>query len=127
MVMVWILWCILASLILFFFYLFIKTTATPNRKFRHAVKQKQFYMVDDKNNVRKNLLLTFKGVILEGEKHPGTSKNSLDVGSIYIWTWNPADIEKMDLADFFFIEQKILKQYPKAKINWNNPFFKLMS
>jgi hypothetical protein len=124
--MVWILWCILISLILYFLNLFIKTLGTPNRKFKHAVKQKRYYIMDDKNNVRKNFLLTYKGVVFEGEKHLGFGKNSFAVDSIYIWLHDSADIEKLGLTDFLFIEQKILKQYPKAKINWNNPFFELM-
>jgi hypothetical protein len=124
--MVWFLWCILISLILYFLNLFIKTIGTPNRKFKHAVKQKRYYIIDDKNNVRKNFLLTYKGVVLEGEKHIDSDINSFRVDSIYIWTHNSADLTKLDLPDYLFIEQKIHKQYPKAKINWNNPFFELM-
>lgn len=124
--MVWILWCFLVSLILYFLYLFIKTTGTPNRKFRYAVKQKCFYIMDDKKNVRKNFLLTYKGFIFEGEKHTGSGKKTFAVDSIYIWIQNTGDLGQIKLADILFIEKKILKQYPRAKINWNHPFFELM-
>lgn len=83
-------------------------------------------MIDDKNNVRKNFLITFKGAVFEGEKHLGSGKTSFTVDSIYIWAQHSADLEKINLTDYFYIEQEILKQYPKAKINWNNPFFELM-
>jgi hypothetical protein len=124
--MVWILWCFLFSLILYFLNLFIKTVGTPNRKFKHAVKHKRYYIIDDRNNVRKNFLLTYKGVVFEGEKHLGPEKNSFRVDSIYVWAHNSAALTKVSLPDLLFIEQKIQKQYPKAKINWNNPFFELM-
>ncbi len=124
--MAWIMRGILLGLILFLLYLFLKTTLKPNRKFRQAVKQKRFYMVDNKNNVRKNFLLTFKGAIFEGEKHLGTGENSFEVDTIFIWMHDYTNLERLARNDFFFIEQKILKQYPKAKINWHNPFYELM-
>jgi hypothetical protein len=120
--MVWTMRCFLLALILYFLYLLIKTTLTPNRRFRHAVKQERFYMLDDPNNVRKNILLTCKGAIFEGEKYLGTGKNSGDVVSIHIWARNPKDFEKIAPQYLFAIERKILKQYPNAKINWKNPF-----
>lgn len=83
-------------------------------------------MIDDKKNVRKNFLITYQGAVFEGEKHPGSGKNPFEVDSIYIWAQHSADLKKLNLSDFFYIEQQILKQYPKAKINWNNPFFELM-
>lgn len=119
--------CILLALIIFLIYLFLKTTLRPSRKFRHAVKQKRFYMIDTKNNVRKNFLLTFKGVVFEGEKHLGTNKNSDAVDTIYIRICNPDKLEGMIRNDFFFIEQKILKVYPEAQIHWDNPFYEVMS
>jgi hypothetical protein len=118
---------ILLALIIFFIYLFLKTTLTQNRKFRHAVKQKRFYMIDTKNNVRKNLLLTLNGAVFEGEKHLDSNKNTNSVDTIYIRIRNPADLEGMVRKDFFFIEQKILKAYPGAQIHWDNPFYELMS
>lgn len=124
--MVWMMWFILLMLTVFFFNLFIKTMLTPNRKFRQAVKQKYFYMIDDKKNVRKNFLITYKGAVLEGAKYLGTNKNPHTVVSIYIWIRDPDGMEDMGREDFFFIEKKILKLYPRAAINWNNPFYELM-
>lgn len=124
--MIGIMWVILFTVTLFFLNLFIKTSLMPNRKFRYAVKQKCFYMIDDTKNVRKNFLLTYKGAVFEGEKYLGTGKYSFTVDSIFIWKRDSNGIEKLGRQDFFFIEQKILKQYPGAKINWNNPFYEWM-
>lgn len=124
--MVWMLRFMLLVLILFLVYLFIKTTVTSNRKFRQAVKQECFYMVDDIKNVRRNFHLTFKGAVFEGEKYLGTGKNSFEVVSISLWIRDPNQLKRLLLQDFCFIEQKILKTYPKAKIHWKTPFNELM-
>lgn len=124
--MIWIMWSILFLLIYFFLFLFMKTTQMPNQKLKQAVKQKRFYMDDNKSNARKNFLLTYKGIVFEGEKHAEIRKNFCEVVSIYIWLRKPADINRLAPQDFFYIEKKILQQYPQAKINWNSPFYESM-
>ena len=76
---------LLFALILFLLYRMVKFIINPKRKLELAHEQKRYYFLDDQNNVRKNFLLTYKGVLFEGEKYLGTTDNAFDVVSIFIW------------------------------------------
>jgi hypothetical protein len=112
---------ILLALIIFFFNIIFKSIFSSNRRFNHACTHKRYYLVDDKENIRKNFILTYKGAVFEGEKFPGTAEDSREVISILLWIHDPAALIEMGKADFLFIEQKIHEQYPLAKINWKHP------
>jgi hypothetical protein len=124
--MVWLFRLILFILILFFLYMSITFLITPNRKLEKARKRKQYYLHDDIRNVRKDLLLTYKGAIFEGEKYLGNTDQAIDVVSITIWAHDIDSLKGMVKDDFYFIEKKIMEQYPLATIHWKSPMKELM-
>ncbi|MGD6833305.1 sigma-w pathway protein ysdB [Sutcliffiella halmapala] len=111
----------LLALIIFIIYSIFKYLLNPKRKLELAHEQKNFYLLDQKNNVRKNFLLTYKGVMFEGEKYLGTTEKSFEVISIFIWPKNPEKLEGLKKQDFSFIQKEIRKQYPDAIIDWKSP------
>lgn len=113
-------------LFIFFIYSVVKYLFHPKRKLELAQEKKQFYFLDDQDNVRKNFLLTFKGVLFEGEKYLGTTPSAFDVVSIFIWPVNTSSLKGLYVEDFQFIEQMIKADYPSAKIDWKSPVKELM-
>lgn len=111
----------LLALIIFIIYSIFKYLLNPKRKLELAHEQKNFYLLDQKNNVRKNFMLTYKGVMFEGEKYLGTTEKSFEVISIFIWPKNPEKLEGLKKQDFSFIQKEVLKQYPDAIIDWKSP------
>lgn len=99
---------------------------SPKRKLELAHEQKKYYFLDNQENVRKNFLLTYKGVLFEGEKYLGTTEHAFEVVSIFIWPRNTASLKGMVRDDFLFIERKILEYYPNAKIDWKSPVKEFM-
>jgi cbb3-type cytochrome oxidase subunit 3 len=111
-------------LIAAFFYLIyyaVRYIFHPKRKLELAHEQKKIYLYDDPNNVRKNFLVTYKGVLFEGEKYLGTTESAFEVVSIFIWPKDTAKLKGLTKQDFHFIEQKIREQYPNAVIDWKSP------
>ena len=90
------------------------------------MKQQQFYFYDDVKNVRKNFFITYKGAMFEGEKYLGTTENSFDVVSIFVWVKDEAKLQGFTKDDFHFLKSEILSNYPKADIGWKNPIEQLM-
>ncbi|MBO1514270.1 sigma-w pathway protein ysdB [Metabacillus bambusae] len=117
---------LLIALILFLVYTGFKYLFNPKRKLELANEQKQFYLLDDKENVRKNFLLTYKGVLFEGEKYLGTTTNAFEVVSIFIWAKSTSKLQGLTLEDFSHIEDQVKKQYPYAKIDWKSPIKELL-
>jgi cbb3-type cytochrome oxidase subunit 3 len=111
----------LLALIIFIIYSIFKYLLNPKRKLELAHEQKNFYLLDQKNNVRKNFLLTYKGVMFEGEKYLGTTEKSFEVISIFIWPKNPEKLKGLRKQDFSFIQKEVRKQYPDAIIDWKSP------
>ncbi|MGD6855504.1 sigma-w pathway protein ysdB [Bacillus infantis] len=125
--MMWAIRLLLFALILFLIYTCVKYIINPKRKLELAHEQKRYYFLDDQNNVRKNFLITYKGVLLEGEKYLGTTDNAFEVVSIFIWPHNQTSLKGMVREDFQFIERKISEQYPNAKLDWKSPIKEFMS
>lgn len=117
---------LLIALILYLVYTGFKYLFNPKRKLELANEQKQFYLLDDKVNVRKNFLLTYKGVLFEGEKYLGTTTNAFEVVSIFIWAKSTSKLQGLTLADFSHIEDQVKKHYPYAKIDWKSPIKELL-
>ncbi len=111
---------ILAAVILLIYSAF-KYVLNPMRKLELAHDQKKFYLLDEQNNVRKNMLLTYKGVLFEGEKYLGTTEKSFEVVDISMRVKQPDRLVGMDREDFYFIEKEILIRYPNAKVEWKSP------
>jgi cbb3-type cytochrome oxidase subunit 3 len=118
--MVWLLRFVFLIFIIFFFYLAVKFLFTTNRKLESARRQKRFLLIDNED-VRKNFLLTYKGAVFAGEKYMGTTDNTFDIVSISIWPENPAHLKGLVREDFYFVDKKILEQYPSAEIIWKSP------
>ncbi|WP_096202735.1 sigma-w pathway protein ysdB [Bacillus sp. FJAT-45350] len=102
-------------------YSVIKYILNPKRKLELAHEKKEFYFHDEKQNVRKNFLITYKGVMFEGEKYLGTTEQSFEVVSVYMWAKNTQLLQGLDRQDFYFIEQEVLIHYPNATIEWKSP------
>lgn len=107
-------------------YTAYKYVMNPKRKLELAQEKKQFYYYDDVDNVKKNFLITYKGVLFEGEKYLGTTEDSFEVVSIAIWTKHPNKLKGFDRQDLYFLEKEILIHYPHAKIEWKNPIDQLL-
>ncbi|GLB58448.1 sigma-w pathway protein ysdB [Cytobacillus sp. NCCP-133] len=117
----WLLRMLLFALILFLIYTAVKYLLNSKRKLELAHEQKRYYFWDDPENVRKNFLITYKGVLFEGEKYLGTTDNAFEVVSIFIWPRSTAALKGMVREDFLFIERKISEAYPNAKVDWKSP------
>ncbi len=107
-------------------YSAIKYLINPKRKLELAHEKKLFYFFDDRQNIRKNFLTTYRGVLFEGEKYLGTTENSFEVITIQIWAKNINNLQGLNKEDFYFIEKEILRVYPNANINWNSPIKELL-
>ncbi|HHW37668.1 MAG TPA: sigma-w pathway protein ysdB [Bacillales bacterium] len=112
---------LILALMIFLIIKTIKYIANPKRKLELAHEQKQFYFWDIHENVRKNFLLTYKGVLFEGEKYLGTTDNAFDVVSVFIWAKNPDKLQGLEREDFLKIQEEVKKHYPNARIDWKNP------
>ena len=114
------------ALMIFLIYLAIKYILNPKRKLELAHEQKRYYLLDNPKDVRKNFLLTYKGVLFEGEKYLGTTANAFEVVSVDIWPHSIPSLNGMVREDFEFIEEKVLENYPNAKIYWKEPIGEFM-
>ncbi|HYK74616.1 MAG TPA: sigma-w pathway protein ysdB [Pseudoneobacillus sp.] len=122
----WFLRILLLAFILFLIYYLIKYIFNPKRKLELAHEQKRYFLYDDLNNVRKNFLLTYKGVLFEGEKYLGTTNQAFEVVSIFIWPRNLASLKGMTKDDFLLIEENVRINYPNAIIDWKSPIKELL-
>lgn len=122
----WLVRFLLFALILFLIYTTIKYILNPKRKLELAHEQKRFYFLDDPNNIRKNFLITYKGVLFEGEKYLGTTIDAFEIISIFVWPKSNASLNGLVRDDFLFIERKIQSAYPNAKIDWKSPIKEFM-
>ena len=112
---------ILFLIILFLLYTAIKYMLSPRRKLELAHEQRKFYFFDDPKNIRKNFLLTYQGVLFEGEKYLGTTERAFEVVSIFLWPKKTDDLHGLQREDFLTIEEAVKKQYPAALIDWKSP------
>lgn len=114
------------ALVFYLFYRLIRYVLDPKRKLDAAVEAESYYFYDDVKNVRKNFFITLRGVVFEGEKYLGTTKDAFEVVSIFVWTEHPDKLQGFTKEDFYFLEKEILMNYPEADISWKNPIEKLM-
>ncbi|MFF2450460.1 sigma-w pathway protein ysdB [Neobacillus sp. NPDC058068] len=118
--MIWLLRFVLLFFIFFLFYAVVKILFTSSRKLESARKHNRFLLIDN-DDVRKNFMLTYKGAVFAGEKYMGTADNTFDVVSISIWPESTISLKGLVKDDFFYIDKKILENYPNAEINWKSP------
>ncbi len=112
--------------ILFLLYTAYKYVINPKRKLEIAKDKKQFYFFDDVDNVKRNFLMTYKGILFEGEKYIGTTESSFDVVSIIIYTKHTNQLKGLERDDLYFLEKEVLIHYPYATIEWKHPISKLL-
>jgi hypothetical protein len=124
--MLWLIRLLILALIIYLFYRSLKYIIDPKRKLELAQEQKRFYFLDDQENVRKNFYVTYKGVLFEGEKYLGTTEDSFEVVSIFVWVNNVSSLKGMGCEDFHYVQNEIKERYPKAKIDWKSPINELM-
>lgn len=111
--MVWLVIILLCAALIFFLFRFISFTLSPERRLAMAQRRGNFYLLDKKENVRMNFLLTYKGHLFEGEKYAtGTT-----VDHILVWMTDPYNT-KLSNDDVTFIHQTIQNTYPYAKIEY---------
>jgi hypothetical protein len=122
----WFLRILLLALILSLIYYLIKYIFNPKRKLELAHEQKRYYFFDDYDNVRKNFLVTYNGVLFEGEKYLGTTSNSFEVVSIFIFPRDLAALKGLTKEDFLIIEKNVQGHYPNAKVDWKSPIKDLL-
>jgi hypothetical protein len=108
-------------LIIYLLYRAFKYIVNPKRKLELAMEQKKFYFLDDQENVRKNFLVTYKGVLFQGEKYLGTTDRAFDVVSIFVWVENSSSLKGISYEDLKYVETEILERYPNASIDWKSP------
>lgn len=104
----------------------IKYLFDPRRKLEKAHREGHFYLLDDPDNVRKNVLFTYRKALFEGEKFLGAADDSLEVTSVIIRTEDMDALLGLNLRDFQFIEKELLLRYPKAEIEWRSPIKELL-
>ncbi|AMA72008.1 MULTISPECIES: hypothetical protein [Aneurinibacillus] len=107
---------IIAFIVWWFQYIF-----NPKRKLESALEKKRTFFLDDRNNVRRNFLLTYKGVLFEGEKYLGNTEDKFTVTKISIWSRQPERLHGLTRNDFFEIAEIIAESYPDAEIEWKTP------
>lgn len=107
--------------IFYFLYKGVKRFLHPARKLRSSQKHKQFFLLDEKHNARKNFTLTYKGFLFEGEKYLRDGEDTESVNSILISAVSPADAESLTQADLFYIEEQVKQHYPEAEVEWEEP------
>jgi len=115
------------ALIIYFIYKIIHFFLDPKRKLESAHEQKRYFFYDIPENVRKNFLITYNGVMFEGEKYLGTTDRSFEVVSIFIYPHNNDLLHGLSFDDFVFIENEIKLRYPNADIDWKSPVKELMN
>ncbi|MFB4210709.1 sigma-w pathway protein ysdB [Shouchella sp. JSM 1781072] len=101
-------------------YSLIKYTLKPERKLSKAQEKREFYFLDDEDNVRKNFFITYKGLMFEGEKYLEATSDSFDVTRIQMHT-DAHTLKGFRYEDFHFLEEEIRIRYPQAVIEWNQP------
>ncbi|WP_079708304.1 sigma-w pathway protein ysdB [Paraliobacillus ryukyuensis] len=113
--------------IVFLVYIAYKYVVNPKRKLNVAKEKKQFYFLDEEENVQKNFLMTYKGILFEGEKYIGTIENAFDVVSISVYAKEPEALKGLERDDLFFLEKEILIHYPFATVEWKYPINELLN
>lgn len=117
---------IIIALIIYLFYRLLKFIFDPKRKLDAALESGTYYFHDDVGNVRRNFFIAIRGVLFEGEKYLGTTKEAFDVVSIFVWTETPDKLIGFSKEDFHFLEKEIRMNYPDADISWKSPIEQLM-
>jgi len=107
-------------------YLIINYIFNPKRKLELAQQKGDLFILDDPKNTRKNMLITYKGALFEGEKYLGTADEAFRIIHIKIWTDDKTKLHGISKQDLIDIEQIIIDSYPYALIEWASPMKELI-
>ncbi|MBS4208812.1 sigma-w pathway protein ysdB [Bacillus sp. FJAT-50079] len=118
---------VIFAAIIYLIYKIVMYIVSPKRKLESAHEQKKFFFYDVPDNIRKNFLITLKGVMFEGEKYLGTTDRAFDVVSIFVWPKNSDVLQGLTYDDFMMIENEIKLRYPHAVIDWKSPIKELIA
>lgn len=125
--MLWLIRLAIFAIIIYLILKIIKYLFNPKRKLEIAHEEKRYFFYDDLENVRKNFLITYNGVMFEGEKYLGTTNTSFEVISIFVWPHNLSALHGLSYQDFLFLEKEIKLRYPSATVDWKSPIKELVS
>ncbi|MCP3025483.1 sigma-w pathway protein ysdB [Halobacillus sp. A5] len=106
-------------------YTVFKFYTDPHRKLEQAQHNKEFYFHDDPENTKHNFIMTYRGILFEGEKYLGATENAFEVLTIYVSAKEPAKLKGLEREDLYFLEEQILIHYPYSKIEWKYPINRL--
>ncbi|MBG9783952.1 sigma-w pathway protein ysdB [Shouchella lehensis] len=106
-------------------YSLVKYIVKPERKLTKAQEKREFYFLDEEENVRKNFFITYKGLLFEGEKYLEATADSFDITRIHM-NLDQHSLKGFRYEDFHFLEEEIRIRYPKATIEWSKPVKEFM-
>ncbi len=112
---------VLLALLIYFIYMGVKFYANPKRRLRLAQSKENFYFIDEQKNTRKNLQLTYKGVLFEGEKHIPSKDHPLFIHTIFVWTENPEKLNRFSAGDFEEVEKRYWSGIRIARLIGTSP------
>src|SRR5690606_23338383 len=115
------------GLIIYLIYKIVKFLLDAKRKLETAHEQKKYFFYDIPDNIRKNFLITYNGVMFEGEKYLGTTDDSFEVVSIFIWPHNTDLLKGLSYEDFVYIEREVKLRYPDSEIDWKSTIKELLA
>jgi len=125
--MIYVLRLVIFAFIIYLIYKTVKFIIDPKRKLESAHEQKKYFFYDNPENIRKNFLVTYNGVMFEGEKYLGTTDRSFEVVSIFIWPHNADLLKGLSYEDFVYIENEVKLRYPDSEIDWKSPIKELLA
>ncbi|MEW9675473.1 sigma-w pathway protein ysdB [Lentibacillus sp. L22] len=112
--------------LVFLIYTLLQYLRNPRRKIQIAKQQKEFFLLDDEQNSKKNLQFVYKGCLFEGEKYLGTTDQAFEVVTIQVTVPEPLDLRGLTRDDLYFLEKELLIRYPYAQIEWKHPINQLL-
>ncbi|QQZ10648.1 sigma-w pathway protein ysdB [Heyndrickxia vini] len=119
--MLWLIRIAIFALVIYFLAKIITYLRNPKRKLQLAHTEKRYYFYDDSENIRKNFLITYNGVLLEGEKYVRSNETPFDVISIFVWPHDLQLLNTLNYQDILFLEKEVKLKYPNATIDWKSP------
>src|SRR5699024_7234316 len=102
-------------------YTLVQYFRSPYRKLKKSIRQGVYFLLDEPDNPKKNILLTYKGCLFEVEKYIGTKMDALCVVNIDMFDDKSMDLKRITIDDITFLEVKLTEAYPHAQIEWIHP------
>ncbi|EZH66769.1 sigma-w pathway protein ysdB [Bacillaceae bacterium JMAK1] len=120
------LYAFLAAALFILAYSFYRYATNSSRKLEVAHKRQEFYFFDDPDDARKNFLITYRGVMFEGEKYVSVAESSFEVVRIVMDPKRTERIEGLGYEDFLYLESEVKQRYSYAHVEWRSPIKQLM-